>query len=94
MAMEVVTTVDKSQRDRLFEDLRKNGNELEKQVVKFSGVEPVMVQNTADYAVGQLIDVIVYTKDGTRQAIGKDKEKNKQRRPRWRSNWSVAYPQS
>ncbi len=94
MAMEVLTMHDKSQRDRLFEDLRVNGNELEKQVVKFSGVEPVMVQNTADYEVGQLIDIIIYTKDGTRQATGRDKEKNKQRRPRWRSNWSVAYPTS
>ena len=38
---EVITTTDKDQRDRLFQDLRKNGNELEKQVVKFSGVEVV-----------------------------------------------------
>jgi hypothetical protein len=90
--MEVVTTADKDQRDRLFQDLRKNGNELERQVVKFSGFEPVMVMDTAEYNVGQLIDIIVYTKDGTRQATELDKEKNKQFRPRFRSTWSVAYP--
>jgi hypothetical protein len=39
MSTEVITTVDKSQRDRLFADLRLNGNELERQVVKFSGNE-------------------------------------------------------
>ena len=37
--MEVITTHDKDVRDRLFEDLRKNGNELERKVVKFSGNE-------------------------------------------------------
>jgi len=94
MSMEVITTTDKSQRDRLFDDLRKNGNEQERQVVKFSGNEPVMVQNTADGLIGQLIDVIVYTKDGTRQAISSDPTKLKQLRPRFRSNWSVAYPKS
>lgn len=36
---EIVTTTDKDQRDRLFQDLRRNGNSLEKQVVKFSGWE-------------------------------------------------------
>ena len=40
MSFEIVTTIDKDQRDRLFADLRKNGNELERQVVKFSGNEP------------------------------------------------------
>lgn len=34
---EVVTTDDKNQRDRMFDDLRQNGNQLEKQAVKFSG---------------------------------------------------------
>ena len=37
--MEVITTHDKDVRDRLFEDLRKNGNKLERKVVKFSGNE-------------------------------------------------------
>ena len=39
MAFEVITTTDKAQRDAMFEDLRKNGNDLEKQVVKFSGAQ-------------------------------------------------------
>ena len=87
---EVITTTDKARRDEMFQDLRKNGNELERQVVKFSGNEPVIVTETAGWTSGQLIDIIVYTKDGTRQAIGRDK--NKQSRPRFRNNWSVAYP--
>ncbi len=41
MGTEVFTTTDKDRRDRMFEDLRKNGGALEKQVVKFSGVEEV-----------------------------------------------------
>jgi hypothetical protein len=40
MSTEVITTADKSRRDSLFADLRLNGNELERQVVKFSGNEP------------------------------------------------------
>lgn len=37
---ETTTTTDKDVRDRAFEDLRKNGNELERQAVKYSSVEP------------------------------------------------------
>lgn len=37
MSMEVITTEDKEKRDALFDELRKTGNRLEKQVVKFSG---------------------------------------------------------
>jgi len=37
---EVITTTDKARRDCMFQDLRQNGNELERQVVKFSGNEP------------------------------------------------------
>ncbi len=36
---EVVTTIDKDARDRMYADLRQNGNDLERQVVKFSGCE-------------------------------------------------------
>lgn len=46
MGMEVITTTDKDQRDRMFDDLRKNGNRLERQVVKFSSVETVMVEDS------------------------------------------------
>lgn len=37
---EVITTTDKAKRDEMFEDFRTNGNELEKQAVKFSSSEP------------------------------------------------------
>ena len=38
--MEIFTTTDKDRRDQIFENLRLNGDALEKQVVKFSGNEP------------------------------------------------------
>ena len=40
--MEVVTTPHKDQRDRMYQDLRQNGNELERQVIRFSSCEPVL----------------------------------------------------
>lgn len=39
--MNIITTADKDQRDRIFEDLRANGDAGEKQAVKFSDVELV-----------------------------------------------------
>ena len=36
MAMNVITTADKVQRDAIYKDLRENGDEFEKQAVKFS----------------------------------------------------------
>lgn len=89
---EVFTMTDKQKRDELFEDFRKDGSPQERQAIKFSSNEPVMVQDTSTGNVGQLIDLIVYTQGPSRPAIGSDKEKNKQRRPRFRSTWSVAYP--
>lgn len=77
--MEVVTTADKSVRDRLFQDLRENGNALEKQVVKFSGAEPVMGE--AGTQEGRFV---FYDK----------RNKNPQWRPLYRSTWSVAYPRT
>lgn len=76
--MEVITTTDKSQRDRLFQDLRQNGNELERQVVKFSGCEAIL------YPDGKsMFRAVQY---------GKPKVDRYQLRPMYRSNWSVAYP--
>jgi hypothetical protein len=40
MPFEIITTTDKAKRDQMFQDLRQNGNELERQVVKFSSNEP------------------------------------------------------
>lgn len=39
---EVYTLTDRARRDELFRDYRINGTPNERQVVKFSGVEPVM----------------------------------------------------
>jgi hypothetical protein len=75
---EVITTPDKETRDRLFEDLRTNGNELERKVVKFSGNEPVLNE------IGQQ-DYRFTFYEGSR---------NPQPRPIYRSNWSIAYPKS
>jgi hypothetical protein len=77
--MEVITTTDKTLRDRMFEDFRQNGNELEKQVVKFSGWEPVMGEDGTQR--GRFVSYVRVT--------GKC-----QWRPLFRSTWSVAYPKT
>jgi hypothetical protein len=41
MSTNVITTTDKDQRDRIYEDLRANGDEGEKKAVRFSSVELV-----------------------------------------------------
>ena len=38
---EVITMTDKEQRDRIFADLRKNGEPNERQAVKFSGTQRI-----------------------------------------------------
>lgn len=74
--MEVITTTDKAQRDRMFADLRQNGNELERQVVKFSSNEPVLGPDGEPDGYWK-----VYEKTGFPQW-----------RPAFVSTWSVAYP--
>ena len=81
MSMEIVTTTDKDQRDRLFEDLRKNGNELERQVVKFSSVEPILGPDGKQDGYWKHYRITGH-------------EGEAQFRPYWQSNWSVAYPTS
>lgn len=78
MSMEVITTIDKDQRDRLFADLRQNGNEVEKQVVKFSGNEPILTESGKPR--GHFVSYGVTGKN--------------QWRSLFRSTWSVAYPTS
>lgn len=75
---EIITTTDKAQRDRMFTDLRKNGDEFEKQAVKFSSVEPVMKDD------GQVMKFRFYP----------GKKPRVQPRPVFESTWSVAYPRS
>lgn len=77
---EVITTTDKAARDRTFEDLRKNGNENERQVVKFSSVQLVE---------GRVPRVVRYTALGKGGVVRVGKE---QLRPVYESTWSVAYP--
>lgn len=79
---EVITMTDKDKRDRLFEDLRQNGNAEERQVVKFSGVEPVLGTDGK-----QLHTEKQYWIPGA-------KHPKVQFRPVFQSNWSVAYPKS
>ena len=42
MSMQVLTMTDKTQRDALFQKLRRSDDPLERQVVKFSGVRQIM----------------------------------------------------
>lgn len=86
--MEVVTTVDKAQRDRIFTDLRKNGDELERQVVKFSGNQPVFREDGK-----QQSDVRQYYPTFGKYRFLKFNPKV-QIRPEFQSTWSVAYPRS
>jgi len=79
--MEVITTVDKDKRDRLFADLRANGNELERQVVKFSGNEPVLGPDGKQDGYWKKYKITGHEGDA-------------QFRLAFRSNWSVAYPNS
>lgn len=51
MAYEVITTTDKAKRDEMFQDLKRNGNHMERQVVKFSGSEPVLDPGTGKQAL-------------------------------------------
>lgn len=73
--MEVITTTDKVKRDEMFQDLRKNGDAFERQVVKFSGNEPVFFEGEPESTA------IQYSSYGRVQW-----------RPKYVSNWSIAYP--
>jgi hypothetical protein len=75
---EVITMQDKDKRDEMYHDLRKNGDELERQVVRFSSYEPVLNENGAQ--------VIIFSRFG---GPGKFQD-----RPVYRQTWSVAYPRS
>jgi hypothetical protein len=79
---EVITTVDKVQRDAMFEDFRENGNELELQVVKFSSNQPVLDENGEQAFI---VSSGGHRKGGLPQF--------KARRV-FQSTWSVAYPRS
>jgi hypothetical protein len=80
MAMNVITTTDKVQRDAIYKDLRENGDELEKQAVKFSGARLVEGAETGGIRYCSLGKGGVTT-------VGK-----LQPRPVYESTFSVAYP--
>lgn len=80
MAMEVVTTHDKAKRDQMFQELRNSDQANERQVVKFSGNEPVLRDGKPTY-------------DGALRQDGTIKEHSRGRsRQLFRSTCSVAYP--
>lgn len=79
---EVITTHDKDRRDRLFDDLRQNGNALERQVVKFSGVELAPGEDGLPKC-----RAVFYRVSGS-------KYPKAQMRWVYRSTWSVAYPRT
>lgn len=84
----VYTTFDKEKRNELWHELRTRGRGAERQVVRFSGVEPVLT------ALGQDIRMIVYDRatGHARPATDSDPLRNVQFRPLWKSNWSVSHP--
>jgi hypothetical protein len=77
---EIITTLDKDQRDRMYQDFKMNGNDLEKQAVKFSDCEPVL-----DESGNQKVKQISYDKAGPSSV---------QTRPVYQTTYSVAYPRS
>lgn len=48
MSMEIITMQDKDKRDAMYQDLRRNGDELEHQVVRFSGYEQETIEIISD----------------------------------------------
>ncbi len=80
MSFEIITTTDKTKRDQMFQDLRQNGNELERQVVKFSGNESVVSKEGFQEA-----KIVGLCRGNPHKPIW---------RFIYRSTWSLAYPTS
>lgn len=78
---EVITTRSKEQRDAMFLNFRKSDDKLERQVVKFSGSEPVIGDDGK-----QEVETHTTHYDG--------KQLFKVNRLKFVSNWSIAYPRS
>ncbi len=79
---EIYTSTDKAKRDELFQALRKSDDPFERQVVKFSGWEPVIGED------GHEGHFVWY--DESRR----NKLHPPQRRMHYRSTWSVAHPKA
>ena len=90
----IYTTIDKAKRDELFHELRTRGRGVERQAVKFSGVQPVL-----DSEGKQAVRRVVKTKrfirtqkfDGVKGTVSA-LSAVEQFIPLWQSNWSVAHP--
>lgn len=52
--MEILTTVDKSKRDRMYELLRISGDKLERKVVRFSSMQPVLQEKMSGTVIEKL----------------------------------------
>lgn len=87
MEMEVITTIDKQKRDAMFQELRNSTEANERQVVKFSSVEPVLDSKDSGPEPFE---------GGYRQVVNGQvsfaRTPTSVFRPLYRSNWSVAYP--
>ena len=79
MNTEVITTHLKEARDKMYEDLRENGNEFERQVVRFSDCEQVNYEDDGSPEI---------------EFVWYEKGKTPQERPVYRSTWSLAYPRT
>jgi hypothetical protein len=101
--MQVFTMIDKDQRDRLFEDLRKNGDANERQAVRFSGNELTGETNVVYYQIDgsgyhkQRVETVSVDVNGRKKIkVSYIKSLSKgpkpQIRPVYRSTWSVAHP--
>jgi hypothetical protein len=75
---EVVTMTDKDKRDAMYQDLRTNGDELERQVVRFSSYKPVLNENGAQQ--------FFFSRFGGPGELNE--------RPIYQQTWSIAYPRS
>lgn len=91
MSMQVYTYPDKEQRDKFFQELRASEDPNERQVVKFSGVEPVLGLDGA-----QLTRQTGFRKRRLWQKFDKIWKMKRITEPIeipiWRSTWSVAHP--
>ena len=96
---EVYTTTDKAKRDELFQALRKSDDPFERQVVKFSGVKPILESNGAphkiilpNYAGRTEVVKRFYEEDGeTKWTVIRVHARH---RLAFRSTWSVAHPKA
>jgi hypothetical protein len=87
MAMQILTMVDKAQRDELFDKLRASDDPLERQVTKFSGVRQIMETLSDGSEQPKVITKPNYAGRTTLKP-----HRNYRFYNVYESTWSVAYP--